>query len=244
VDPNLKPWRVEIVNGRKRVVEPAADGPDIATVSREIFSRPANDEVANRYGWNCRTHQRYEDGYPAVDWYLPEGTPVYAVMDGEAELVIITVTNSFEYYRVDPTLYLGLPAANVPIYSFSGPSGGMGVYVSVFDGVLKAEAGHLELDRTVLNVPVSAWIAPYTPLTNFRQVFARPRGPRDGTVVARWRVRRGDVIGYVGNTGYSDVSHLHYQIITPDRNTKYCPSAEPLPFAGWLFGRPAAFPGY
>jgi murein DD-endopeptidase MepM/ murein hydrolase activator NlpD len=51
-------------------------------------------------------------------------------------------------------------------------------------------------------------------------------------------VEKGDVIGFVGNVGYSEVPHLHYQVVTPDRQQKFCPTQEALPNSGWLFGRP------
>jgi hypothetical protein len=41
-----------------------------------------------------------------------------------------------------------------------------------------------------------------------------------------------------------DVAHLHFEVATPDRQTKYCPSTEAFPFAGWLFRRPDGFRGY
>jgi hypothetical protein len=195
---------------------------------------------SNQYGWNCRTHYQYEDNQPAVDWYLPTGTPVIATMDATAELYIITTKNSFTYYNYPTNLYLGLPPANAPGYPFSGPSGGMGVFISlVAEGIpVRAEYGHLDPSRTIAHVPENAFVPPYSRTYNYDAAFGTMKGPRDFTLIARWPVKRGQVIGYVGNSGYSDVPHLHYQIITPDRNTKYCPSEENFPRSGWLFRRP------
>ncbi len=210
-------------------------------VARDYQTRPDNDMEANRYGWNCRLHATYE-GSPAVDWYLPEGTPVYATMDGEAELAIITTVNSFEYYGVDTRLFLGLPSSQLPRYLFPGPSGGMGVFTSILNGNLRADFGHVNLAMTLGIVPDNAFLSPYTRGYPYEKAFPRPLNAGQETVVARWPIKKGQPVGFVGNNGYSDVPHLHYQVVTKDRKTKYCPTDEPFPSAGWLFRRPAGFP--
>jgi hypothetical protein len=145
------------------VAEAAEDGPTVVTVARDYQTGPENDPDANRYGWNCRLHNKYE-GAPAVDWYLPIGTPAVSTMRGQAELYVITPLNGFVYYGVDPRLYLGLPSPSLPLYPFPGPGGGMGIFISVLNGELRAEYGHLDLTRTLQNVPDSA-SSPYSPLT-------------------------------------------------------------------------------
>jgi hypothetical protein len=241
LDPNIRPWQAVDTPQGRRLMPPAADGPTVLQVTRNNFVRAANDMESNRYGWNCRVHAKYE-GFPGVDWYLPDGTPAVATMDAKAELYVIYTGNSFDYYNVSKTLYLGLPPANVPLFPFKGESGGMGIFVSLFDGVLRAEYGHLDPKRTIAAVPDAAFFSPYSKTFDYDTRFNKPRGPNDGTLVASWPVKRGQVVGYVGNSGYSDVAHLHYQVITPDRAKKYCPSEEPLPFSGWLFRRPDGFP--
>jgi murein DD-endopeptidase MepM/ murein hydrolase activator NlpD len=244
VDPNLRPLRVDGPPQGRRLLPPAPDGPTILQVARDIFPRPANDEESNRHGWNCRTHEKHE-GYPGVDWYLEAGTPVVATMDGKAELYVIFVPNAFSYYGVNANLYLGLPPPNLPLYPFNGPGGGMGVFVSVFDGVLRAEYGHLSPKATINGAPDNSFVRPYSKSYDYEANFSRPLGPNDGTLVATWPVKKGQVVGFVGNSGYSDVPHLHYQVITPDRKVKYCPSDEDgYRHAGWLFRHPTGFPGY
>jgi hypothetical protein len=151
---------------------------------------------------------------------------------------VITTANMFVHYRVDPTLYLGLPRPDAPRYPFSGPSGGMGVFVSLLAGGLRAEYGHLDPAATIAATPREAFIAPFSNVFNYSARFSAPRGPDDVTLVARWEVKRGAVLGFVGNSGYSDVPHLHYQIVTVNRATKYCPSTEAFPASGWLFSAP------
>lgn len=237
LDPALRPLRViETAQGRE-LAAPASDGPTVLAVAREHQPRAQNDLEANRYGWNCRLHNTYE-GAPAVDWYLPSGTPVHATMRGQAELYVITPINSFAHYGVDPRLYLGLPSPSLPLYPFTGPSGGMGIFVSVLNGDLRAEYGHLDLAGTLALVPEAAFLTPYSRSFSYDLRFDRPLQPDQGTVVARWPVQRGDTVGFVGNTGYSDVPHLHYQIVIRDRRTKFCPTEEPFPMAGWLFRQP------
>lgn len=236
--PNLRPSRVLDTPQGRTVAPPAENGPTAVDVARTYQTRLENDLEANRFGWNCRLHNTYE-GAPAVDWYLPLGTPVLATMRGQAELYVITTVNSFDYYGVDPHVLLGLPPSSQSRYPFPGPSGGMGVFVSILNGPLRAEYGHLDLTRTLASVPSTAFIAPYGKAYGYDAAFNRPLNPDQGTVVARWQVNRGDTVGFVGNNGYSDVSHLHYQIITPDRRTKYCPTNEDFPLSGWLFGRPS-----
>jgi len=74
------------------------EGPTALEYSRD--DQPSGDpDRANRCGWNARLHVEYE-GQPAVDWYIPPGTPVVATMDGTATLLINTVSNPFDVYGV------------------------------------------------------------------------------------------------------------------------------------------------
>ena len=225
-----------------RQVAPADEnGPTLEQVARDIQTRPQNDMESNRYGWNCRLHDKYEGTGPAVDWYLPSGTPITTVMGGEAELYIITTANSYSFYRVPIEPGLGLPDPSMPLYPLPGPSGGMGVFVSVRNGALRAEYGHLDLAATLPLVPEGAFVQPYSRGFNYEAPFGRPVDYRQTTLIARWSVGKGEIIGKAGNTGYSDVPHLHYQIVTADRSRKFCPTREPFPDSGWLFEKPAGF---
>ena len=158
---HLRPMRVIENGGNRRVAPPAADGPNLVEVSRDLHPRPQNDFEANRFGWNCRVHEAYE-GAPAVDWYLPEGTPVIAIMRGTAELYVITTANAFEYYGIDNSLMLALPKPSTPINPFTGHNGGLGIFVSIRNGDLRAEYGHLGLEGTLAIVPPDAFVTPYS----------------------------------------------------------------------------------
>jgi hypothetical protein len=241
VAPDLQPMQVIRTAEGKRIEPHAASGPTILEIASGVQQRSENDDLSNKYGWNCRVHNKHE-GAPAVDWYLPEGTPVVATMRGQAELYVITTSNSFEYYGVQPGLTLGLPDPSTPLYPLPGPGGGMGIVVSIVNGDFRAEYGHLQLSKTVANIEASAFVQPFSPSFDYPARFGGMAGHLDLTLVASWPVEQGDVVGFVGNTGYSDVSHLHYQITTRDRKTKFCPTFEPFPSNGWLFEPPDRLP--
>lgn len=209
------------------------------TVRQHSLAQASADaDVANGAGWDCRVHAEYE-GSPAVDWYVPVGTPVYATMDGEALLIVNTVVNGFDYHGVDREPYLGNPdRSRAPLNPFPGPGGGLGSFVSIFgaDGSYRADYGHLELTRTLQAVPEGAFAEGYSRDPAWTARFTVPQETTTGAQVARWPVRRGDVIGYTGDAGYSEAPHLHYQITGPD-GRKLCPTTEEgFGENGWLFG--------
>jgi murein DD-endopeptidase MepM/ murein hydrolase activator NlpD len=205
----------------------------------ELYSRdhqPAADaELANRAGWNCRTHQQYE-GRPAVDWYIPAGTPVHATMDGAATLYVITSSNAFDVYGVPRAPYLGNPdRAAAPLNPFPGPGGGKGVFVRVENEQFSTEYAHLDLETTAPSLPAAAFLPGYTGDADLAGRFAAMRDFQSETPVARWAVRRGDLIGYSGDSGYSEAPHLHYTVSRAG-GPLLCPTTE-AGFAdgGWLF---------
>ncbi|MCC6381177.1 MAG: M23 family metallopeptidase [Dehalococcoidia bacterium] len=211
------------------------EGPGTASYSRD--DQPSDDpERANRCGWNARTHLEYE-GQPAVDWYVPAGTPVLATMSGTAALFVNTVSNPFDVYRVSREPYLGNPdRSRAPVVPFAGPGGGQGVFVRVENARYRTDAAHLDLSRTVAVVPGNAWLSGYQPGPRLLDLFAPLRDFRTATTVARWPVRRGDVIGYSGDSGYSEAPHLHYAIRPASSDNALCPTFEPgFPNNGWLF---------
>jgi len=209
-------------------------GPAAAEFSRR--DQPAADPVvANSAGWNCRTHQEYE-GQPAVDWYIPEGTPVLSTMDGTARLLVITTSNPFDVYGVSREPYLGNPDRDrAPLSPFPGVGGGKGIFVRVENSGFVTEYAHLSLE-TFLSVPSGAtFAAGYGPANDYAAMFGALRGFQEFTEIASWPVRAGDVIGLSGDTGYSEAPHLHYTLRRAG-GPLLCPTTEAA-FAdnGWLF---------
>jgi hypothetical protein len=209
-------------------------GPSVREVSeqRQTSGDPIDEDA---YGWNCATHFEYE-GMPAVDWYIQPGAPVRATMDGVATLLLNTTANAFDYYGVSREPYIGDPdRERAPLGPFPGPGGGMGVYVSVINDGYRTDYGHLSLAATIANVPAGAFGAPYSRSYAYDAAFATPQPTSTAAIVATWEVRRGDVIGFTGDAGYSEASHLHYQITRRSDGVKLCPTGEPQFIdGGWL----------
>jgi hypothetical protein len=216
-----------------RVVAPRA-GVTVRETS-EHLQVSADPVRANQDGWDCRVHVEYE-GQPAVDWYVQAGEPVLATIDGHATLVVNTVTNAFDYYGVAREPYLGNPdRLRAPISPFPGPGGGMGVYVSISNDEFRIDLGHLSLDSTIANVPPDAFVAPYSAAFDYISAFAVPRAVSAGDVLAQWDVRRGDTVGYTGDSGYSEAPHLHYAITRRTDGQRLCASEEAgFVDGGWL----------
>lgn len=232
IDPALTLGRVT-GSGSDRHIEWGA-GPPAAVYSRQ--DQTSDDpELANDSGWDCRTHVEYE-GQPAVDWYVPAGTPVVSTMDGTATLYIVTVANAFDYYGVPGWPYLGNPdRAQAPLVPFSGPGGGKGVFVAVENPGFVTEYGHLAPAMTIGAVPAGDFIAPFGPGSDYAALFGALRDFATYTAVATWRVRRGDVIGYADSTGYSEAPHLHYTIARAGSSSLLCPTGESgFDDGGWL----------
>jgi murein DD-endopeptidase MepM/ murein hydrolase activator NlpD len=208
-------------------------GPSALAYSRE--EQPSADPaIANRAGWNCRVHVEYED-LPAVDWYLPEGTAILATMDGVATLLINTISNPFDVYGVSREPYIGNPdRARAPVSPFPGPGGGQGVFVRVDNGTYRTDYAHLDLGRTMLAaVPATAWFPGYGPGPAIIDQFTPLRDFRVATAVAQWEVKAGDVIGFSGDSGYSEGPHLHYTV--QSGGAYLCPTSEAgFQNGGWL----------
>jgi murein DD-endopeptidase MepM/ murein hydrolase activator NlpD len=209
-------------------------GPDAPSYTRDDLV--SNDpERANDAGWDCRVHVEYE-GQPAVDWYVPTGTPVHATMDGTATLNIVTVASAFEYYGVNGEPYLGNPdRSRAPLSPFAGMSGGKGVFVEVGNAAFVTDYGHLDPSLTAVAVAPAAFLPGYARDSDYATLFAPPRDFRVFTPVARWPVKRGDVIGFSDSSGYSEAPHLHYTVRRAGKTSLICPTGEAgFEDGGWL----------
>ncbi len=209
-------------------------GPTAMNHSRD--RQPADDpERANAAGWNCRVHLEYE-GQPAVDWYIPPGTPIRATMGGQATLYAITTANAFDYYGVDREPYLGDPdRSRAPLAPFPGPGGGKGAFVRVESGRFVTDYAHLDLSATARLLPATVFLDGYASDSDYAALFGEMHGFRDFTSIASWSVSRGDVIGISGDSGYSEAPHLHYTVRRAGESSSLCPTGE-TGFAdgGWL----------
>jgi murein DD-endopeptidase MepM/ murein hydrolase activator NlpD len=84
-------------------------------------------------------------------------------------------------------------------------------------------------------VPAAAFLPEYSRAVNFASTFALLRDFRTATAVASWPVRRGEVVGFTGDSGYSEAPHLHYAIRPANSENAFCPTTEPgFPNNGWL----------
>jgi murein DD-endopeptidase MepM/ murein hydrolase activator NlpD len=209
-------------------------GPTAEAYSRN--DQPSDDPVvANRCGWNARVHLEYE-AQPACDWYIPTGTPIRTTMDGTATLLVNTTSNPFDVYGVSREPYIGNPdRSRAPVSAFPGPGGGQGAFVKVENEGFRTDYAHFELGLTLPLVPADAFLAGYSPDRDLVAEFAPLRDFRVATAIAQWQVRKGDVIGLSGDSGYSEAPHLHYTIRYAGAGNLLCPTTESIfPDNGWL----------
>jgi murein DD-endopeptidase MepM/ murein hydrolase activator NlpD len=209
-------------------------GPEAEAFTRDDQAS-SDPERASRSGWNCRVHVEYE-GQPAVDWYVAVGTPVVATMDGTATLHVITVTNAFDHYGVERGPYLGDPdRTRAALTPFPGPGGGKGLFVRVENAGFVTEYAHLDLAQTVQVIPVGAFLPGYDAGSDYAALFSPVRDFRTSTPVAQWTVKRGDLIGLSGDSGYSEAPHLHYTVGRAGSSSLLCPTMEAgFEDGGWL----------
>jgi hypothetical protein len=212
------------------------DGSGPVAYEYALNDQPSGEpERANRAGWNCDTHYEYESA-PAVDFYIPDGTPIVSTMVGTATLFAISNVNDFDRYDVDREPYIGDPdRSRAPYNPFPGPSSGLGVYVHVENAEYVTEYGHLNIAQSVDVVPSSAFVDDWSAATNYDDYFHDVPQPRFATIIAQWDVENGDVIGMSGDSGYSEGAHLHYTVNRVGQPLR-CPTNEAgYTDGGWLF---------
>lgn len=161
-------------------------------------------------------------------------------MNGMATLYLNTHANAFDYYGVSREPYLGDPdRSRAPLSPFPGPGGGMGLYVSIVNDLYRTNYGHFDLEPTMEIVPTEAFAEKYSPTFDYRAAFANPQHFSVATEIAAWRVHRGDLLGYAGDSGYSEAPHLHYHIIDLASGASLCPTTETgFENGGWLLRQP------
>lgn len=233
IDPQT---HVGVVQGEVGSRQLVFDGSGPAAIDYTTNDQASGDpDRANRSGWNCDTHYEYE-GLSAVDFYIPEGTPILSTMDGTATLYVISYRNDFDRYGVDREPYIGNPdRSRAPYSPFPGPSGGLGVYVEVRNDGFVTAYGHLNIDQTLPLVSDSAFIDGYSRSSDYAGLFAEVPQPRFPTAVAQWQTRAGDVIGASGDAGYSEGPHLHYTVARTGETRNLCPTTESgYSDGGWL----------
>lgn len=232
MDPGTRLGQVVGNIGRRRIDSDVGPRLDRYVQDDETSAEPSR---ANASGWGCRVHMEYE-GQPAFDAYVPSGTPVKATLDGTASLFAITTSNAFDVYGVDREPFIGNPdRSRALVAPFPGPGGGKGVFVRIENERYRVEYGHLDLAPTMRNVAADAFLVDIGHNSDLLARFSTLRDARDATILARWDVRRGDLIGFSGDSGYSEAPHLHYAITRLRDNVALCPTAE-AGFAdgGWL----------
>jgi murein DD-endopeptidase MepM/ murein hydrolase activator NlpD len=203
--------------------------------SRDIQTSDDPDE-ANSMGWDCRVHVEYE-GQAAVDWYIPVATPVHATLDGRATMYVVSFPNAFDYYDASREPYIGNPdRARAAISPFPGPGGGKGVFIEVTNDAFATEYAHLDLESTLSLVPAGAYLDGFSVDYDYETAFGTMRAFDDYTAIASWDVQAGAVIGYSGDSGYSEAPHLHYTVRRAGTSDLLCPTTEAgFEDGGWLF---------
>jgi len=145
------------------------------------------------------------------------------------------VTNSFDFYGVSREPYIGNPERDrAAIVPFPGPGGGAGVVIRIENQGFITEYGHMDLTPTLDAVPRDAYVSGFSRQYDYASAFSGMRDFRDRTLVARWSVQRNEVVGYSGDTGYSEAPHLHYTIQRLG-GALLCPTTEAgFSDGGWL----------
>lgn len=233
IDPDM---RLGVVTGPAGSRQLVFDGSGPVAYDYALNDQSSGDpERANRSGWNCDTHYEYESA-PAVDFYIPDGTPILATMDGTATLYAISNVNDFDRYGVDREPYLGNPdRSRAPYSPFPGASSGLGVYVHLENTDYVTEYGHLDVAKTANAIPSSAFVDGWSATSNYDAYFHDVPQPRASTEIARWYAHKGDVIGMSGDSGYSEGPHVHYTVARLGGPLR-CPTNEAgYTDGGWLF---------
>ena len=137
----------------------------------------ANGFILNSEGRQCG---EYIDGHEGYDWVMPEGTPIFAVSDGQ-----------IYFAGVQQPVYCPLLGADV--------------------------AGNIVILSTSISNETF-----YVDYLHFSSIV----------VTSGQSVKRGDLLGYSGNTGCSSLPHLHFAIYRPANNGSDFAAVDPYGWSG------------
>lgn len=164
-----------------------------------------------------RVHRavRYEDAAGEVDYYGPNGDRLRKAFL-RAPLEFTRISSNFNLRRKHPLFKRSMPHRGI---DYAAPTG---------TPVLAAGDGRVHTrGRTRANGNYIVLQHGHTFQTKYLHLTGFARGLTEGG-----RVRQGDVIGYVGATGYATGPHLHYEFVVDgvhrDPRTVELPPASPV----------------
>jgi len=108
--------------------------------------------------------------------------------------------------------------------------------VEVRNDRFTVNAAHLDLGLMVNDaIPSAAYLPGYSGSSDFASAFGVPQAFTQRTSIATWAVRKGDLIGYTGLSGYAEGPQIHFEILRVGSTSKLCPTLEPgYSDSGWL----------
>ena len=139
---------------------------------------------------------RYEDAAGEVDYYGPEGDRLRKAFL-RAPVEFTRISSNFNLRRKHPLFKRSMPHRGI---DYAAPTGTP--VLAAGDGRVRVRGRTRPNGNYIVLQHGQAFQTKYLHLTRFA------RGLREGH-----RVRQGDVIGYVGATGYATGPHLHYEFL-------------------------------